>query len=159
MSSNKNKKWSSISSLSKLLSQITHSLLIPSKKSTQTLKKNKKKVKPTESIIKNVDFVAQSVPVTRRHPPQSISKVLQIQNSIKENHYRQIVHENLYVKSEDIDEEDDDYSRYSLQPNLSLFNISTENLNYKSEDYNQERLSRQYDWLDNIFHSTKIEEY
>ncbi|CAF4690936.1 unnamed protein product [Rotaria sp. Silwood1] len=159
MSSNKNQKWSAISSLSKLLSHISHSLLLPSKKSSQTLKKNNKKVKPKETIMKNINFMSQSAPVTRRHPPKFTSNVLHIQTLMKENHFKQIVHENPYVNSVNIEEEDDDYSRYSLRPNLSLFNISTENLNYKSQDFDREDLSQQHDWLDNIFHSTTIEEY
>jgi hypothetical protein len=59
----------------------------------------------------------------------------------------------MYADS-DIEEEDDDFSRYSLRPNLSLFNISAENLNYQSMDF-----SRQHHGLDDIFHSTKIEDY
>ncbi|CAF3894650.1 unnamed protein product [Rotaria sordida] len=157
MSSNKNEKWSSLFSLSKLLSHISRSLLFPSKKSSQTLKKNNKKVKPIEAVNKNIYFISQSAPVTRRHPPESISKILYIQNSTKENHDQQIIHENLYVKNEDIEE--DDYSRYSLRPNLSLSYISTENLNNQSQDYDQNGSLKQHDWLDDIFHSTKIEEY
>jgi hypothetical protein len=61
--------------------------------------------------------------------------------------------QNMYVDS-DIEEEqddDDDYSRYSLRPNLSLFNISIENLN-------SQQILRQQDWLDDVFHSTKIDD-
>jgi hypothetical protein len=54
----------------------------------------------------------------------------------------------IYVDS-DIEEDDNDYS---LQPNLSLFNISVENLD-SLESYRQHHL------LDEVFHSTKIEEY
>jgi hypothetical protein len=67
-----------------------------------------------------------------------------------------MVYQNMYVDS-DIEEEDDDYSRYSLRPNLSLFNISIENLNSQSQEYYQQ-VPRQDDWLDDIFHSTKIED-
>ncbi len=63
----------------------------------------------------------------------------------------------MYVDS-DIEEEDDDYSRYSLRPNLSLFNISIENLNSPSLESDQQ-LSRQHHLLDEVFHSTKIEDY
>ncbi len=62
-----------------------------------------------------------------------------------------MVYQNMYV-DRDIEEEDDDYSRYSLRPNLSLFNISTENLN-------SQLTLQQLNWLDDIFHSTKIEDY
>ena len=51
----------------------------------------------------------------------------------------------MYVES-DIEEDDDD--TYSLRPNLSLFNISTENVNYQQQN-----------WLDDVLHSTKIEDY
>ncbi len=64
--------------------------------------------------------------------------------------YRQGVHINISDESDD-----EDYSRYSLQPNLSLFNISTDNLHYQSEEYHQQVLHQH--WLDDIFHSTKIE--
>ncbi len=48
------------------------------------------------------------------------------------------------------DESDnEDYSRYSLQPNLSLFNISI-------DSFDQQQVLQQ-NWLDEIFHSTKIE--
>jgi hypothetical protein len=52
------------------------------------------------------------------------------------------------------EEDDDDYLQYSLRPNLSLFHISAENLNDLSKDY----IPPQHDWLDDIFHSTKIED-
>ncbi len=58
----------------------------------------------------------------------------------------------MYVESEI--EEDDDYLQYSLRPNLSLFHISAENLNDQSKD----DIPPQHDWLDDIFHSTKIED-
>ncbi len=93
-----------------------------------------------------MNFVPQSAPVIRRHPIQPISKVLYIENSNKP-----MVYQNMYV-DRDIEEEDDDYSRYSLRPNLSLFNISTENLN-------SQLTLQQLNWLDDIFHSTKIEDY
>jgi len=52
MSSNKTKKLTSTSSLSKLLSRISRTLSFTSKKSQHTLKNNNKKVKPLEPIIK-----------------------------------------------------------------------------------------------------------
>ncbi len=66
------------------------------------------------------------------------------------NRYRQGVHVNMSDESDN-----EDYSRYSLRPNLSLFNVSTEDLHYQSEEYQQQVL--QQNWLDDIFHSTKIE--
>jgi len=95
-----------------------------------------------------MNSVPQSVPTMRRHPSQPISKIL-----YKENYHRQIVYQNMYVEEHHIDEEDnDDCWRYSLQPDLSLFNISSDNLNYQ-------QTLRQNEWLEEIFHSTKIEEY
>jgi hypothetical protein len=102
--------------------------------------------------------VPQSVPIIRRHPPQPISKMLYTENSTKQNNYRPVVYQNMYAEN-DIDEEDnDDLWRYSLQPDLSLFNISAENLNYQSQE-NYQQIKRQNDWLEEIFHSTKIEDY
>ncbi|CAF1650271.1 unnamed protein product [Rotaria magnacalcarata] len=166
MSSQKSEKWSSMASLSKFLSTISHSLLFTSKKSSQTLnkkKKNSKKVKPTESVFKNVHFVPQSAPIIRRYLSQPNAKVSRIEISMKENHYRSLVQENVHKKKQDIEEreeeeEEEDYSRYSLRPNLSLFNISVDNFDKRSQDYDQDG-SRQQDWLDDIFHSTKIGEY
>ncbi len=63
-----------------------------------------------------------------------------------------MVYQNMYVDCNIEEEDDDDYSRYSLRPNLSLFNISTENLN-------SQLTLQQLNWLDDIFHSTKIEDY
>jgi hypothetical protein len=63
-----------------------------------------------------------------------------------------MVYQNMYVDRDIEEEDDDDYSRYSLRPNLSLFNISTENLN-------SQLTLQQLNWLDDIFHSTKIEDY
>ncbi|UJR35176.1 hypothetical protein I4U23_027943 [Adineta vaga] len=137
MSTDKSSKWSSSSSLSKLVSRITRTLSFTSKKSQQTFKTNTKKVKPTETIVKNVNYIPQSVPIIRRHPPVLISK---------EHVYRQ----NMYVEEQQEEETDDEHYRYSLRPNLSLFNVSLENIN----DYPP----LQPDWLDEIFHSTKIEE-
>jgi hypothetical protein len=75
---------------------------------------------------------------------------------IQKNHYQQGVHVNIHDQSDD----DDDDSRYSLHPNLSLFNISTDNVQYQSEEYYQQVPQQQkHDWLDDIFHSTKIEHY
>lgn len=59
--------------------------------------------------------------------------------------------QNMYVDSDIEEEQDDDYSRYSLRPNLSLFNISIENLN-------SQQILRQQDWLNDVFHSTKIDD-
>jgi hypothetical protein len=101
--------------------------------------------------------VPKSAPIIRRHPSQPISKILYMENFKKEHSYRPMVYQNMYADS-DIEEEDNDYSRYSLQPNLTLFNISTENLNFQSQEYYQQ-VSRQHDWLDDILHSTKIEDY
>ncbi len=49
--------------------------------------------------------------------------------------------------------DDEDYSRYSLRPNLSLFNVSMDNLNHQSEEYYQQVPEQQ----NVILHSTKIE--
>ena len=56
----------------------------------------------------------------------------------------------MYAES-DIDE---DYDQYSLRPNLSLFNISLENIHCQSMEFYQQisRDDRE------IFHSTKIGE-
>jgi len=59
------------------------------------------------------------------------------------NRYRQGVHINTSDESDN-----EDYSRYSLRPNLSLFNISTDSLHHQQ--------ILQQNWLDEIFHSTKI---
>lgn len=59
---------------------------------------------------------------------------------------------------EEEEDDDDDYSRYSLHPNLSLFNMSIEDFDIKCQGYDHEVL-REQGWLDDIFHSTKIEEY
>ena len=168
MSTNKSSKWSSSSSLSKIVSRITRTLSFTSKKSQQTFKTNNKKVKPTETVVKvslcrflpkhflfeffqNVNFVPQSVPILRRHPPLPISKIVFSHHGPKER----IHHENIYVNNYIEEEEcDDDYYRYSLRPNLSLFNISVENVNCQSHEYPP----LQQDWFDEIFHSTKIEE-
>jgi hypothetical protein len=42
------------------------------------------------------------------------------------NRYRQGVHINMSDESDN-----EDYSRYSLRPNLSLFNISTDSLHHQ----------------------------
>ncbi|CAF3984503.1 unnamed protein product [Adineta steineri] len=154
MPTNKTQKCSSSSSsssLSKFFSRITRTLSFTSKKSQQTFKNNTKKVQPTETVIKNMNFVPQSAPLIRRQLPHSIAKIIYTDNCEKENCYRNI-HVEVNIEEE---EDDDDYHvRYSLRPNLSLFNISAENLNYQSQGF----IPSQQDWLDDIFHSTKIEE-
>ena len=72
------------------------------------------------------------------------------------SHYPQ-VHRPLYLDSH-VEEDEHDYSRYSLKPNLSLFNISVDNIPSQLNDYDDDIL-RQHDWRDDIFHSTKIDEY
>lgn len=92
----------------------------------------------------------------RRYPASSAINAEKIN---KGNNCQQ-VHKNMYVNKNNIEEEDDDddFSRYSLRPNLSLFNISIQNLNHKLADDDEEG-SPQIDWLDDVFHSTKIEGY
>ena len=86
-----------------------------------------------------------------------IAKVAHIEKwSTKKNCYQEKLYENMFVK-DDIEDNCDDHDRYSLRPNLSLFNISIENSDHLSEVSNQER-SSEHEWLDNIFHSTKIED-
>jgi hypothetical protein len=91
-------------------------------------------------------LVPKSVPVIRR-PSQPISKILYNDNIMRNNRYRQ----GIQVNNES-DNEDNDYSRYSLRPNLSLFNISTDDLQYQ-------QVPQQQDWLNNILHSTKMDDF
>jgi hypothetical protein len=66
---------------------------------------------------------------------------------MRNNRYRQGIHVN-----NESDNEDNDYSRYSLRPNLSLFNISMDDLQYQ-------QVPQQHDWLHNILHSTKMDDF
>ncbi|CAF1116592.1 unnamed protein product [Rotaria sordida] len=159
MSSNKNQKWSSPVSLTKLFSRITRTLSFSSKKRQQSLKKTNKVWSKPQSIPTNTLFAPKSVPIIRRQAPQLIAQILYNDNSRPGNCYQQAMHVNMYNKinfEENDDDDDDNYSRYSLQPNLSLFNISSDNLHYQREEC-YEQIPQQQNWLDNIFHSTKIE--
>lgn len=93
-----------------------------------------------------MNFVPQSAPILRRQLPNQ-HLVLETFNKAKN-------YPNMYAES-DIDEEDEDYDQYSLRPNLSLFNISLENVHCQSMEFYQQisRDDRE------IFHSTKIGEY
>ncbi|CAF2796644.1 unnamed protein product [Rotaria sp. Silwood2] len=160
MSSNKNQKWSSSVSFTKLFSRITRTLSFSSKKRQQSLKKTNKVGPMPQSIPTNTLFAPKSVPVIRRQSPELIAQILYNNNSRPGNYFQQAMHVNMYNKNnfgENDDEDDDDiYARYSLRPNLSLFNISSDNLHYQRDEFH-EQISQQQNWLDNIFHSTKIE--
>ncbi|CAF0830860.1 unnamed protein product [Rotaria sp. Silwood1] len=157
MSSDKNQKCSSSVSFTKFISRITRTLSFSSKKRQLLLKKSNKVAPKQRSIPKDTLFAPKSVPVIRRQSPQLIAQILYKDNSIPGNYYQQPRHVNMYNKYnyEDNDDEDN-YSRYSLRPNLSLFNISSDNLHYQRDDYH-EQMYQQQNWLDHIFHSTKIE--
>ena len=69
------------------------------------------------------------------------------------------VNQRNHQVNDEIEEEDaEDLWRYSLRPNLSLFNISVDNLNYQTDDDVEEEPRHPY-WLDEILHSTKIDEH
>ena len=92
-----------------------------------------------------MNFVPQSAPIIRRQLPS--------QPIFLENVNRAIVYPNMYAES-DIEEEEEDYDQYSLRPNLSLFNISVDNIQCQSLEFYQ-HISRDDR---EIFHSTKIDE-
>ena len=93
----------------------------------------------------------------RRQPPQPTFKMI----FTKSQDSRMPPPENQrynQVHDESQEEDDEDLSRYSLRPNLSLFNISADNLNYQTEDDVDDESRHPY-WLDEILHSTKIDEH
>ena len=137
-------KWSTSSSLTRFLSRISRTLSFSSKKCQQASKKRQQTVKPVAPVV---NFVPKSAPVIRRHPPQRLTRTILHDN-------RPMPPQDLYVENHI--EEEDDYSRYSLRPNLSLFNISADNAHL--HDYDEE-IPRHQDWPEDIFHSTKIGEH
>lgn len=103
------------------------------------------------------------MPVIRRQSTQPIASIVYHDDSSRyRNQYRTAIPLNIYSKNDleenrDIEKDDnDDYSRYSLRPNLSLFNISSDNIHYELDEYCGP-INQQKNWLDNVFHSTKIE--
>ena len=103
--------------------------------------------------FQNVKFVPQSAPLARRHPPQ----LADYQYKAEERYIQQQVHRHHHLANNIEEEDDNDCSRYSLRPNLSLFNVSMDNLHSPTVDFDDDLL-RPQDWLDDIFHSTKIED-
>lgn len=171
---NKPNKWSSSSSLSKLLTRISRKLSFSSKKCQQAAKKSNNVVKPTEPLIQvsrsNVfffffhtfvffsflqakPFVPQSAPLVRRHLPQQSSNSVQLQRKqiVMQCPPPIIVTRPHFIVEEEAEDDDDDLSCYSLQPNLSRFNISDENLHSETQDFDDILFNE-------IFHSTKIDE-
>ena len=70
--------------------------------------------------------------------------------------YAPIISQPQFIVEEDEDDEED-FSRYSLRPNLSLFNVSVENLHSVTQELDDE-LPRPQEWMNEIFHSTKIDD-
>ena len=107
-------------------------------------------------VFQTVSFVPKSAPIVRRNPPVQHPQSVQLQKKPMPIHYAPIDSRPHFIIEEDEDEED--FSRYSLRPNLSLFNISVENLHSETQELDDE-LSRSREWINEIFHSTKIDEY
>jgi hypothetical protein len=99
------------------------------------------------SLVQDTRAVLKSVPVLRRHPAQPNGKFT----------YNVIAHNPRAMPHirRDLNEQDDDFDRYSLRPNLSLLNVSNDPFFDESDD---EDVSRAPDRLYDVFHSTKIDD-
>jgi len=90
-----------------------------------------------------------------------MNKMFYLQNIKQEIHHSPMIYRNMYVRNHieeenssiNNDDDEEDFSRYSLQPNLSLFNVSNEDLH----EFDQS-IPQQINCLDDVFHSTKIDE-
>ncbi|CAF3496190.1 unnamed protein product [Rotaria socialis] len=136
MSSNKNAKWSSSVSLTKLVSCITRTLSISSKTRQPPSKKTNKVGPQSQTIPTNTFFTPKSVPTIRHHSTQIISQILHMDNSRQTKHNGEANNANSFKKTKF---EDDDYDekRQSIQDDLSLFNVSAENLHDEPEEHDE----------------------
>ena len=106
----------------------------------------------------------------RRHTTKLNCKIVESDDrSMKKTNDRWMMQTNLHVEQaidndhddEHEEEHDDDVWRYSLRPNLSLFNISLASNDCPLADNEQVDLTTNaatFDYLNDIFHSTKIED-
>ncbi|CAF2115305.1 unnamed protein product [Rotaria magnacalcarata] len=136
MSSNKNTKWLSSVSLTKLASRITRTLSISSKTRQPPSKKTNKVAPQSQTIPTNSFFTPKSVSTIRRHSPRLISQILRMDNSRQTKHNGEANNANSFRKKKfegDFYEE----KRHLAQYNLSLFNVSAENLHDEPEEHDE----------------------